>query len=46
MKLARYRYFLTEKGESLKPALSAILTWDLSHYPGTSVFPRIDLFSS
>ena len=46
LKLARYQYFLTEKGESLNPVLSAIITWGLTHYPGTSIFPRADLFSS
>jgi DNA-binding HxlR family transcriptional regulator len=37
---ARYEYFLTKKGESLKPVLAAIASWGQEHYPGTVVFPR------
>jgi DNA-binding HxlR family transcriptional regulator len=40
----RYEYFLTKKGESLKPVLAAIASWGQEHYPGTVVFPRIEEF--
>jgi DNA-binding HxlR family transcriptional regulator len=38
----RYEYFLTEKGEGLKPVLEAILVWGQKHFPGTKRFPRFD----
>ena len=37
----RYEYFLTEKGEGLKPVLEAIIIWGEKHYPGTKRFPRV-----
>jgi DNA-binding HxlR family transcriptional regulator len=40
-KPARYEYFLTEKGESLKPVLIAIISWGQEHYPDTQVFPEV-----
>ena len=40
-KPARYEYFLTEKGESLKPVLIAIISWGQEHYPDTQVFPAV-----
>lgn len=40
-KPARYEYFLTEKGESLRPMLAAIVSWSQEHYPDTTVFPAI-----
>ncbi|HEX7234005.1 MAG TPA: helix-turn-helix domain-containing protein, partial [Nitrosospira sp.] len=39
---ARYEYFLTKKGESLKPVLAAIASWGQKHYPGTVVFPQVE----
>ena len=38
----RYEYFLTEKGEGLKPVLEAILVWGQKHFPGTKRFPRFE----
>ncbi len=38
-KPVRYEYFLTEKGESLKPILAAIISWSQKHHPGTQIFP-------
>ena len=38
----RYEYFLTEKGEGLKPVLEAIIVWGKKHYPDTKRFPRVD----
>ena len=38
----RYEYFLTEKGEGLKPVLEAILVWGQKHFPGTKRFPRVE----
>lgn len=40
-KPARYEYFLTEKGESLRPVLVAIIFWTQEHYPDTQVFPAV-----
>ncbi len=40
-KPARYEYFLTEKGESLRPVLVAIISWTQEHYPDTQVFPAV-----
>ena len=40
-KPARYEYFLTEKGESLRPVLVAIISWAQEHYPDTQVFPAV-----
>jgi DNA-binding HxlR family transcriptional regulator len=37
-KPVRYEYFLTEKGNDLKPILEAISRWVKKHYPGTAVF--------
>jgi DNA-binding HxlR family transcriptional regulator len=37
-KPVRYEYFLTEKGNDLKPILEAISRWGKKHYPGTAVF--------
>jgi DNA-binding HxlR family transcriptional regulator len=39
---ARYEYFLTKKGESLKPVLAAIASWGQEHYPGAVVFPQME----
>lgn len=41
-KPARYEYSLTEKGESLKPVLSAIISWSQKHHPGTQIFPAVE----
>lgn len=40
-KPARYEYFLTEKGESLRPVLAAIISWSQKHYPRTRLFPPV-----
>ena len=40
-KPARYEYFLTDKGESLRPVLVAIISWTQEHYPDTQVFPAV-----
>lgn len=37
----RYEYFLTEKGENLRPVLAAIVSWTQKYYPGTKVFPPV-----
>lgn len=37
----RYECFLTEKGESLSPVLTAIISWSRKHYPDTQPFPAI-----
>ncbi|MEO7320232.1 MAG: helix-turn-helix domain-containing protein [Nitrosospira sp.] len=37
----RYEYFLTEKGENLRPVLAAIVSWTQKYYAGTKVFPRV-----
>lgn len=40
-KPARYEYFLTEKGESLRPVLTAIISWSQEHYPDTQIFSAV-----
>lgn len=42
-KPVRYEYFLTEKGESLKPVLVAIISWSRKHHLGTQIFPAVEL---
>ncbi|MGH8762451.1 MAG: winged helix-turn-helix transcriptional regulator [Nitrosospira sp.] len=37
----RYECLLTEKGESLSPVLTAIISWSQEHYPGTQLFPAV-----
>lgn len=37
----RYECFLTAKGESLSPVLTAIISWSQEHYPGTRLFSSI-----
>ncbi|SFN42916.1 DNA-binding transcriptional regulator, HxlR family [Nitrosospira briensis] len=37
----RYECFLTEKGESLSPVLTAIISWSRKHYPDTQPFQVI-----
>lgn len=37
----RYECHLTEKGESLSPVLTAIISWSQEHYPGTRLFPAV-----
>lgn len=41
-KPARYEYFLTDKGESLRPVLTAISMWGQKYYPGTQIFPTVN----
>ncbi len=41
-KPVRYEYFLTKKGEDLKPVLEALITWGRKYYPGTRVFQTVD----
>jgi DNA-binding HxlR family transcriptional regulator len=41
-KPVRYEYSLTEKGESLKPVLAAIISWSQQHHPGTQIFPAVE----
>jgi DNA-binding HxlR family transcriptional regulator len=41
-KPVRYEYSLTEKGESLKPVLAAIISWSQQHHPGTEIFPAVE----
>ena len=33
----RMNYFLTEKGESLRPVMKAMIAWGLKHIPDTMV---------
>ncbi|MGH8548396.1 MAG: winged helix-turn-helix transcriptional regulator [Methylococcales bacterium] len=35
-------YFLTEKGEELRPILNAISAWGGKHIPGVECFPRYE----
>jgi len=41
-KPVRYEYSLTEKGESLKPVLAAIISWSQKHHPDTQIFPAVE----
>ena len=41
-KPVRYEYSLTEKGESLRPVLVAIISWSQKHHPGTQIFPAVE----
>jgi DNA-binding HxlR family transcriptional regulator len=41
-KPARYEYCLTEKGESLRPVLTAISMWGQKYYPGIQLFTTVN----
>jgi DNA-binding HxlR family transcriptional regulator len=41
-KPVRYEYSLTEKGESLKPVLAAIISWSQKHHRGTRIFSAVE----
>ncbi|MDH5479592.1 MAG: helix-turn-helix transcriptional regulator [Nitrosomonas sp.] len=38
----RYEYFLTQKGEDLRPVIEALLVWGKAHHPGTKTFQPIN----
>lgn len=37
-KPVRYEYFLTKKGEDLRPVLEALVKWGKAYFPGATVF--------